>query len=175
MSLGSPTKYWWDEPLDPYEKTWVWAAGVFCVLITIAMPFWHYTGDQNPSQEYYKISPEKFDAATERFITAYKVGEEQGIPVVVPPPKSDIFIRAHQFGWEPILKLKVGQSYKLHLGSMDMNHGFSLQPINMNFQVVPGWDNILNITPTTTGVFHIVCNEYCGLGHHTMIGKLYVE
>jgi cytochrome c oxidase subunit 2 len=175
MSLSSPQQYWWDEPLDQHEKNWLWVAGIFCVIITLAMPYWHYTGDQNPSQEYTKITNEKFDALTDKFIGQYKVGEEAGIAVVAPPPNTNVFVRAHQFGWEPILKLQKGKTYKFHLGSTDMNHGFSIQPINMNFQVVPGWDNILNITPTTTGVFLIVCNEYCGLGHHTMIGKMYVD
>ena len=33
---------------------------------------------------------------------------------------------------------------------------------------------VMTITPTTTGEFGIVCNEYCGLGHHTMTGRIYV-
>ena len=32
----------------------------------------------------------------------------------------------------------------------------------------------MTITPTTSGDFGIVCNEFCGLGHHTMTGRIYV-
>jgi cytochrome c oxidase subunit II len=30
------------------------------------------------------------------------------------------------------------------------------------------------MTPNQTGQFGIVCNEYCGFGHHTMTGRIYV-
>ena len=67
-----------------------------------------------------------------------------------------------------------GKTYKLHLSSIDLLHGFSIQPINLNLMVLPGYDYIANIRPTTTGDFRIICNEFCGVGHHTMVGKIEV-
>ena len=75
----------------------------------------------------------------------------------------------------PVLKMKKGQTYRLHISSMDLQHGFSLQPLNMNFQVVPKYDHVLTITPTSAGEFPIICNEFCGIGHHTMTGRIIVE
>ncbi len=60
------------------------------------------------------------------------------------------------------------------LVSMDWQHGFSLQPTNINLQIHPGYDMVLTVTPNEAGEYGIVCNEFCGIGHHTMIGKLYV-
>jgi cytochrome c oxidase subunit 2 len=57
---------------------------------------------------------------------------------------------------------------------MDLQHGFSLQPLNMNFQIVPGYDHVLTLTPTSAGEFTVVCNEFCGIGHHTMTGRILV-
>jgi cytochrome c oxidase subunit 2 len=34
---------------------------------------------------------------------------------------------------------------------------------------------VLTITPTSTGVFPIICNEFCGIGHHMMTGRIIVE
>ena len=31
------------------------------------------------------------------------------------------------------------------------------------------------MTPTEAGEFSIICNEFCGIGHHTMTGKIYVK
>jgi cytochrome c oxidase subunit 2 len=73
-----------------------------------------------------------------------------------------------------MLELEKGQTYRLHLSSIDLQHGFSLQPLNINVQVHPGYDMVVTLTPTTSGEFGIVCNEYCGLGHHTMTGRIYV-
>jgi heme/copper-type cytochrome/quinol oxidase subunit 2 len=33
----------------------------------------------------------------------------------------------------------------------------------------------LKITPNKAGEYRIVCNEYCGLGHHNMLGSIVVE
>ena len=175
MSISSPAKHWWRSPLHKEEKMWVAIALVWCILITVIMPVWHVVGEQNPPQEYYRWDPADFDKLVDNFIEKYKVGEEEGVPVVEPPPNSDIFIRGQQFTWDPILKLKANQTYRLHLSSSDVNHGFSVYPINMNFQAVPGWDSVLTITPTSTGEFTIICNEFCGIGHHVMFGKIYVE
>jgi cytochrome c oxidase subunit II len=38
--------------------------------------------------------------------------------------------------------------YTLHLSALDVNHGFNLYPLNVNFQVVPGYDYGLRVTPT---------------------------
>ena len=79
------------------------------------------------------------------------------------------------WAWYPIIKLKEGQTYRLHISSADLQHGFSLLPMNMNFQVLPGYDHVLTITPTEKGEFQIICNEFCGIGHHLMTGKIIVE
>jgi cytochrome c oxidase subunit 2 len=55
-----------------------------------------------------------------------------------------------------------------------VNHGFSLFPLNVNFQVVPGYDYGLRVRPDTAGEFQILCNEFCGIGHHLMVGKVIV-
>src|SRR4030095_5129456 len=57
----------------------------------------------------------------------------------------------------------------------DFQHGFSLQPMNMNFQVVPGYDHVLTIKPQAPGTYPIVCNEFCGIGHQNMVGKIIVD
>jgi cytochrome c oxidase subunit II len=78
------------------------------------------------------------------------------------------------WSWEPILKLQKGVEYTLHLSAIDVNHGFGLLPLNVNLQVVPGYDYALRVTPTEAGDFRMVCNEFCGIGHHLMIGRVIV-
>jgi len=81
---------------------------------------------------------------------------------------------ARQFDFGYILELEKDQTYRFHLSSVDVNHGFSIQPINLNLQIVPGYDYVNTITPDTAGEFYIVCNEFCGIAHHEMITKIYV-
>lgn len=173
MPITSPEKYWW-KPADKQEKIWITLSLVWCLILFAMMPLWHIYGKQNPSAEPLKIRPVDFMKVSNAFIEKYKVGEESGIPIVEPPTGVDVYLRGQMWNWVPILKLKKGVSYKFHISSSDLMHGFSLQPLNMNFQIVPGHDNILNFTPTEVGTFHVICNEFCGINHHTMVGKIIV-
>ena len=29
----------------------------------------------------------------------------------------------------------------------------------------------MTVTPNQSGTYSVVCNEYCGIGHHTMVGR----
>ena len=139
------------------------------------MPLWHFKGGQNPAGVRTRVDPQEFAKRTERFIADYKVGEEKGYPVVAPPPGSDIYLLARMWSWTPVLKLKKDAEYTLHLSAADVNHGFSLYPINVNIQVIPGYDYALKVSPNKAGDFRVICNEFCGIGHHLMIGKVLVE
>jgi cytochrome c oxidase subunit 2 len=99
---------------------------------------------------------------------------DRGLPIVQPPPGADVYLTAMTFQWYPILQLVRGQRYRLHISALDYNHGFSLYPLNVNFQIVPGYDYALEVTPTASGDFRIICNEFCGIGHHTMVGRVIV-
>lgn len=174
MSVHSPKDGWFKAPVGN-EKTWIGLALVWCLVMSIMMPYWHFRGKQNSTGEAYSVTPEAFQERVDRFVAANQVGEMNGKPVVAPPPGGDAYLLAQMWSWHPILKLQVGETYRLHMSSLDLQHGFSLQPMNMNFQVLPGYDHVLTITPTTTGEFTIICNEFCGLGHDYMIGKIIVE
>jgi cytochrome c oxidase subunit 2 len=39
---------------------------------------------------------------------------------------------------------------------------------------VPGYYYGLKITPNEAGDYRIICNEFCGIAHHVMVGKILV-
>ncbi len=174
MSLHVPEKNWFRAP-EGAEKLWIGVALVWCFVMSLMMPYWHFRGKQNAKGETYAVSAEAFMERTQQFVADNRVGEIDGVPVVEPAPGSDAYLVARMWDWYPILKLREGETYRIHMSSTDLNHGFSLQPMNMNFQVLPGYDHVITMTPTTTGEFPIICNEFCGIGHDRMIGKIIVE
>ena len=174
MAIKEPDRIWWN-PLSKDERIWVILALVWMLVSFFFMPLWHIVGAQNPPAETYRVTPEQFDRLVEGMVSKYRVGEEKGVPVVHPDPTEPVFIRASMWQWYPIVEFEKDRTYRVHLSSMDILHGFSIQPVNMNFMVFPKYDYVLKLTPTTTGEFHIVCNEFCGLGHHMMVGKIYVK
>ncbi len=174
MSIQPPDKNWFRAP-EGAEKMWIGIALVWCFAMSLMMPYWHFRGKQNARGETYAVSADDFWERTEIFVKDNQVGEIDGVPVVEPAPGSDAYLASRMWYWYPILKLRQGESYRIHMSSLDINHGFSLQPLNINFQVLPGYDHVITMTPTTTGEFAIVCNEFCGIGHDRMIGKIIVE
>ena len=173
-AVVSPQGIWW-KPANKQEMLWVKVAFAWCMVLFISMPFWHFKGGQNPTGVRGRTTPAAYNERATRFIEQYKVGEEKGIPVVAPPAGSEVYMIGRMWSWTPILKLKKDAEYMLHLSSLDLNHGFSLFPVNTNFQVVPGYDYALKVVPNKSGEFKIICNEFCGIGHHLMVGKVIVE
>ncbi len=176
MAIQPVKGNWWSEPLHRMEIIWISIAFLWGLVMFFAMIYWHLEGEQNLSNEAYRITPDAFAAKTEAMVEQYQVGEEgdTGVPVVHPPPGSDVYMISRLWEWWPVLELEKDQSYRLHLSSMDWQHGFSLQPTNINLQVHPDYEMVLTITPNETGDFFVVCNEFCGVGHHTMVGKIRV-
>ena len=60
-----------------------------------------------------------------------------------------------------------------HLTSVDVIHGFQIVRSNGQSMVIPGYVSQFSTT-FAPGDYLIACNEYCGIGHHTMAGKLNV-
>lgn len=178
MSIMPPAKIiWWNEPIHKIEVTWIVIALVWCLILFLWMPYWHIYGEQNLSNESYRITPAAFEAKAQAMVDKYTIRKETDaeIPVVAPPPGSDVYLVGRLWEWWPILELEKGKSYRVHASSMDWQHGLSIQPVNINMQVLPGYELVFTMTPTQTGTFGVVCNEYCGIGHHTMLGRIYVK
>ena len=172
--LPPSDRIWWKVPVGKQELIWIGIALVWCLIMFFMMPYWHLYGKQNLSNEAYQTNAVKFQARVDEMIAAHKVGEEAGMPIVRPPAGSDVYMLGRLWQWYPILELKKDQSYRLHLSSVDWQHGFSLQPVNINLQIVPGYEMVVTLTPDQAGDFAVVCNEYCGIGHHSMLGKIIV-
>lgn len=171
--VTSPKGIWW-KPAHASEKVWFTLAFIWCMILFAMMPLWHLKGGQNPTGIRAKVDPAAFRARVSQFVADYRIGTDNGLPLVAPPPGSDVYLQGAMWSWIPVLQLEEGVEYTLHLSSVDINHGFNLYPFNINFQVVPGYDYGLRVTPTETGDFRIVCNEFCGVGHHLMVGKILV-
>jgi cytochrome c oxidase subunit 2 len=164
---------WW-KPAHKAEKIWVSIAFVWCIVLFAMMPLWHWKGGQNPAGVRSRVDPRAFYARTMEFAKQYQIGTDAGMPIAAPPAGADVYLVGLSFQWYPILQLEQGKEYMLHLSALDVNHGFSLYPLNVNFAVVPGFDYALRVTPTSSGDFRIICNEFCGIGHHTMVGRVIV-
>lgn len=109
MSIFPPEKrIWWKEPIERSEILWIMIALVWSLIMFFMMPYWHIAGEQNLSNEAYRINPDVFAERTEVMADKYTVREEgdTGMPVVHPPAGSDIYMLARLWEWWPVLELE---------------------------------------------------------------------
>lgn len=76
---------------------------------------------------------------------------------------------AMTFGYTPNkLEVPVGSTVIFRVTSKDVVHSFSIPGTNVNMMVIPGHVNEAQHTFTEPGSYLVLCNEYCGAGHHFM-------
>jgi cytochrome c oxidase subunit 2 len=63
---------------------------------------------------------------------------------------------------------------KLRATSADVVHGLLIEGTNINTMLVPGYVSELPVRFRTTGDFVMPCQEFCGVGHQGMWGKVRV-
>jgi cytochrome c oxidase subunit 2 len=64
---------------------------------------------------------------------------------------------------------------KVNLRSKDVLHDFAVAEFRVKMDLVPGMETFLWFTPTVAGTYEVLCEELCGIAHHTMRGRVVVE
>jgi cytochrome c oxidase subunit 2 len=83
---------------------------------------------------------------------------------------------ARIFSFTPAsIEIPAGSRVTFYVTSADVEHGFSIPVTGVNTMVTPGWVSQVSHTFKDRGTFLLVCNEYCGAGHHVMAAKVVVK
>jgi cytochrome c oxidase subunit 2 len=92
------------------------------------------------------------------------------------PHSYEAYIVAHIFSFDPAhLTVPVGSRVTFYATSPDVVHGFFIPGTVVNMMVVPGWVSSDTHTFRRAGTYLMLCNEYCGAGHHFMYGAIDVR
>lgn len=63
--------------------------------------------------------------------------------------------------------------------SKDVNHGFGIYDLEGRLiaqtQAMPGYVNHLRVRFEKPGIYHVLCLEYCGVGHTVMMAEILVR
>ncbi len=153
--------------VDLYEKIWMWAAAGIIALFLASIGFTTFSRAIQPPSHVETIDPEKV-----------RSDEEFGHPGVTvhADGSATVVVQAFMFGFLPNeIRVPRGRPVTFRLTSADVIHGFEVVRTNANTMVVPGYVSQFTTTFDRAGEYLVVCNEYCGLGHHMMYAKLIVE
>ncbi|HEX5789187.1 MAG TPA: c-type cytochrome [Woeseiaceae bacterium] len=75
----------------------------------------------------------------------------------------------------PEAHLPIDRPVKFLLRSKDVLHNFTVAQFRVKMDLVPGMDTFMWLEPTEAGRFEVLCEELCGVAHHTMRGAVVVE
>jgi len=153
--------------VDFYEKIWMYGAAAIIVIFLASMGYTTFGRAMQPPSHIETIDP-----------TTVRADEEFGSPGVTinEDGSATVVIQAFMFAFLPNeIRVPRGRDVTFRLTSPDVIHGFQIVQTNGNTMVVPGYVSQFTTRFNRAGEYLIVCNEYCGLGHHMMSAKLSVE
>ncbi len=153
--------------VDLYEKIWMWAAAAVSLIFLVAVAYGAVAHGTHPPSHVETIDPRQV-RADPRFA-------KPGV-TVRPDGSAEVVVLAQMFAFQPAeIRVKAGQPVTFRMTSADVIHGFQIAGTNANSMVVPGYVSEFTTTFAQPGEYLLVCNEFCGLAHHVMQGKLVVE
>ena len=153
--------------VERYEKFWMWGAGVLIGLFLGAIGFSAGVAAVHPPSHLETVDPASLDAHPD-FGKPSVVVRSDGAVVVT------VVTSMFAFAPDPI-EVPANRPVIFRLTSPDVIHGFQVVGTNANTMVVPGYVSQFTMTFTRPGDYIIACNEYCGLAHHMMVGRLVVK
>ncbi len=74
----------------------------------------------------------------------------------------------------PEVRLPPGSEVDIYLSALDVVHGMYIEHTNVNLMAVPGSVNAARVRFDREGQYDVICHEYCGAGHHLMMGKFVI-
>lgn len=153
--------------VDRYERVWMWAATAMLAVFVGALVVSAVAGASHPPSHTEVIDPDTLTVAGE-FAAPGVTRHADGSVTVA--------IRAEFYVFRPErITVPAGVPVTFRVTSPDVLHGFQIVGTNVNLTVAPGYVSQQTATFETPGEYLIVCNEYCGLGHHDMHATLVVE
>jgi len=153
--------------VDLYERIWLWAAGVLIAVFIGVIAATSVLQAVRPPSHLETVDPTALASHPEFADPAVKTNPDGSVTVSV---VAEMFV----FRPDPI-EVPAGTPVTFRLTSGDVIHGFQVVGTNANAMAVPGYVSQFTVTFKTPGEHLIACNEYCGLAHHNMVGKIVVK
>lgn len=150
-----------------YERIWMWVAVAVLVLFAGTVLLTAAIAAVHPPSHMETIDPQ-----------AIALNPEFSHPSVNAQPDGAIVVSvvAEMYSFSPNpIEVPANRPVTFRLTSSDVIHGFEVVGTNANAMAIPGYVSQFTVSFPKPGEYTIGCNEYCGVLHHYMVGKLIVK
>jgi cytochrome c oxidase subunit 2 len=153
--------------VEIYERVWMYIGGLMIAGFLAVIVSASIVHAVHPPSHVETIDPAKVGTDPE-FSRPRVEARADGAVLVVGT--------AEMFAFKPdTIRVPRGRPVTFRLTSPDVIHGFQIVGTNANAMILPGYVTQFTVSFPRAGEYLLVCNEYCGLAHHLMQGKLIVE
>jgi cytochrome c oxidase subunit II len=153
--------------VDLYERIWMWAAAAVIGLFLGTIFLMAGVEAVHPASHIETVDP-----------TALSEHAEFGKPTVAMRSDGTVVVPvvATMFAFAPDpIEVPANRPITFRLTSGDVVHGLDIVGTNANAMALPGYVSQFTVTFAKPGEYVITCHEYCGIFHHSMVGKLIVR
>ncbi len=92
------------------------------------------------------------------------------------PTVREFSMTAKRFSFDPgTITVNQGDIVRITLTTTDVAHGLGIREYNIDEEINPGEEKIIEFTANKRGTFTFYCSVFCGGGHRGMTGTLIVE
>ncbi|HVA26993.1 MAG TPA: cytochrome c oxidase subunit II [Candidatus Baltobacteraceae bacterium] len=150
-----------------YERWWITVGIAMLALFLGLILFAAFADNINPPSGMQQIDPTRV-ASTPPF-------DHPGLRKLSDGTYEAYYV-AQVFMFTPAtITIPAGSTVTFYVTSPDVVHGFEIAQTDVNMMAVPGWVNSATHRFVKPGTYLLVCNEYCGIGHQNMFGKIEVR
>ncbi|HLQ95964.1 MAG TPA: cytochrome c oxidase subunit II [Pseudogracilibacillus sp.] len=150
--------------MHKYEKIWLYfgsATLIFFLIVVGVSAF--YMGNKPPSCAV-TLDPDQVDE--------HELFKDPGL-VEIGDNEYQLNIVASAFDYDvgnddKVVEIPKGATVHISATTKDVIHGFEIAGTNANMMLEPGYISTVTNTFKESGTYTLVCNEYCGTGHHLM-------
>ena len=153
--------------IDRYERWWIYISAVVLIVLMASLLYSVYGLDIRLATDVGQVNPMAV-AQTPPF-------DNPGVKEVEPGHYEAVLV-ARAWSFEPAeIRVPVDSTVTFLITSADVIHGLRIPRTAINRMLIPGQVAQVRHRFREPGEYHLFCHEYCGIGHHTMNGRIVVE
>ncbi|HEY8485152.1 MAG TPA: cytochrome c oxidase subunit II [Longimicrobiales bacterium] len=153
--------------IDLYEKAYLAVSGVLLVFCLAALLYAATVRGIHLPTHVAEVDPHRL-AQTPPF-------DRPGVRQTGPNQYEAVIVgRAWVFD-PAVIEVPAGAEVTFTATSADVIHGFNIATTRVNMMLIPGQVTRMVYRFRSPGEYLLICHEFCGIGHHTMAGKVVVR
>jgi cytochrome c oxidase subunit 2 len=152
--------------IDELERYWLISVSVVLGAFVAALFASVFVFGINLPSPVGRIDPTRVDETEFAEVGLRHMGDNQ----------YTVHMTAQMWRYDPTeVRVPAGSEVTFIITSKDITHGIIIEEHAVNLMLLPGQIARATATFNRPGTYRMVCHEYCGPGHHNMIGTIIVE